>query len=75
MCPSYHSKISATKRRMGLSVDWAREAFTMDQPRREAVTEAFVCTATARYIVPTVFSIEIRGYAQLSQASKWTTSN
>jgi len=42
MCSSYHSKISATKRRMGLSVDWAREAFTMDQPRREAVTEAFV---------------------------------
>ncbi|GAB7333465.1 hypothetical protein MBLNU13_g05062t2 [Cladosporium sp. NU13] len=26
----YHSKISATKRRLGLCVDWAKEAFTMD---------------------------------------------
>ncbi|KAI9678889.1 MAG: hypothetical protein M1829_001874 [Trizodia sp. TS-e1964] len=39
---SYHKKISAAKRRMGLSVDWDREAFSMDEPRQEAVSEAFI---------------------------------
>lgn len=39
---SYHKRISATKRKLGLSVDWDQEAFTMDPPRRIAVTEAFI---------------------------------
>ncbi|KAI2619249.1 tRNA synthetases class I-domain-containing protein [Hypoxylon sp. NC1633] len=39
---SYHAKINATKRRMGFSVDWGREAFTMDEDRRKAVSEAFI---------------------------------
>lgn len=39
---TYHKKISATKRQMGNSVDWSREAFTMDAPRQEAVSEAFI---------------------------------
>lgn len=29
-------------RRMGVSADWSRESFTLDEPRSEAVVEAFV---------------------------------
>jgi valyl-tRNA synthetase len=38
----YHSKINNAVRRMGSSVDWSREAFTMDANLSEAVTETFV---------------------------------
>ena len=38
----YHSKINNAQRRMGISVDWSREAFTMDSNLSAAVTETFV---------------------------------
>ncbi len=34
--------ITEQMRRVGCSVDWSREYFTMDEPRAEAVTEVFV---------------------------------
>src|SRR5260363_3340 len=36
------STITQQMRRLGLSIDWNREYFTMDAPRSQAVTEAFV---------------------------------
>ena len=38
----YHVKINDATRRMGSSVDWSREAFTMDENLSRAVTETFV---------------------------------
>lgn len=38
----YHTKINNTFRRMGSSIDWSREAFTMDENLSAAVTETFV---------------------------------
>lgn len=38
----YHIKINNACRRMGASVDWSREAFTMDENLSRAVTETFV---------------------------------
>ncbi|KAF3226123.1 valine--tRNA ligase [Orbilia oligospora] len=38
----YRGRISSTVRRLGASVDWTREAFTMDETRKKAATEAFV---------------------------------
>ncbi|KAI9812446.1 MAG: hypothetical protein M1827_004677 [Pycnora praestabilis] len=38
----YHKKINNALRRMGASVDWSREAFTMDENLSAAVTETFV---------------------------------
>ncbi|NBH01618.1 class I tRNA ligase family protein, partial [Escherichia coli] len=38
----YHTKIVNAFRRMGSSVDWSREAFTMDENISRAVTETFV---------------------------------
>ncbi|KAK6506699.1 hypothetical protein TWF481_005158 [Arthrobotrys musiformis] len=38
----YRGKISSSFRRLGASMDWTREAFTMDGPHREATAEAFV---------------------------------
>ena len=38
----YHQKICNATRRMGASVDWSRERFTMDDDYREAVLETFV---------------------------------
>ncbi|KAK6534947.1 valine--tRNA ligase [Arthrobotrys megalospora] len=38
----YRGRISSTFRRLGASMDWDREAFTMDEARRKAATEAFV---------------------------------
>lgn len=38
----YHIKINNTCRRLGSSVDWSREAFTMDENLSRAVTETFV---------------------------------
>ena len=38
----YHQKINDVLRRMGASLDWTREAFTMDENLTEAVTETFV---------------------------------
>lgn len=38
----YGGRINNQFRRMGISVDWDRFAFTMDEPRATAVTEAFV---------------------------------
>jgi len=38
----YHQKINKTLRRLGGSLDWSREAFTMDTTFSAAVTELFV---------------------------------
>jgi len=37
-----HGRITQQIRRLGCSLDWEREAFTMDEARNRAVTEAFV---------------------------------
>ena len=37
-----HDRISQQIRRLGCSLDWSREAFTMDEARNAAVTEAFL---------------------------------
>jgi valyl-tRNA synthetase len=37
-----HGRITAQLRRLGCSLDWPREAFTMDEARNRAVTRAFV---------------------------------
>eukprot|EP01113_Clastostelium_recurvatum_P006197 TRINITY_DN1280_c0_g1_i1.p1 TRINITY_DN1280_c0_g1~~TRINITY_DN1280_c0_g1_i1.p1 ORF type:complete len:1101 (-),score=423.01 TRINITY_DN1280_c0_g1_i1:24-3326(-) len=38
----YGGKINIQLRRLGSSLDWSREVFTMDEDRSKAVTEAFV---------------------------------
>ncbi len=38
----YHARISAQQRRMGISCDWTRERFTLDEGLSRAVLEAFV---------------------------------
>jgi valyl-tRNA synthetase len=38
----YHARISAQQRRMGISCDWTRERFTLDEGLSQAVLEAFV---------------------------------
>lgn len=38
----YHKKICNSLRKLGASVDWSRERFTMDPDYQEAVIEAFV---------------------------------
>jgi valyl-tRNA synthetase len=38
----YGGLILSQMRRLGVSVDWSREAFTMDEPRSRAVATAFV---------------------------------
>lgn len=38
----YHGRISAQQRRMGISTDWRRERFTLDDGLSEAVLEAFI---------------------------------
>ncbi|KAF3928040.1 hypothetical protein AA313_de0201794 [Arthrobotrys entomopaga] len=38
----YHQEINKTLRRLGISVDWSREAFTMSPELSKAVTETFV---------------------------------
>ena len=38
----YGGRIVNQLKRLGVSVDWSREAFTMDEARSKAVTEAFV---------------------------------
>ncbi|CAO2829524.1 unnamed protein product [Amaranthus hypochondriacus] len=38
----YGGKILKQQRRLGASMDWSRECFTMDEKRSKAVTEAFV---------------------------------
>jgi len=37
-----HGRITQQLRRLGCSLDWSREAFTMDEARNRAVTHAFV---------------------------------
>jgi valyl-tRNA synthetase len=37
-----HGRITQQIRRLGASLDWSREAFTMDQDRNRAVVDAFV---------------------------------
>jgi valyl-tRNA synthetase len=39
---STHGRITQQLRRLGCSLDWSREAFTMDAARNRAVTRAFV---------------------------------
>ena len=38
----YGSRITTQLRRLGCSLDWSREVFTMDAPRGESVTAAFI---------------------------------
>ncbi len=38
----YHGRITAQQRRMGISTDWQRERFTLDEGLSEAVLEAFI---------------------------------
>ena len=38
----YHARITAQQKRMGISCDWQRERFTLDDGLSEAVLEAFV---------------------------------
>ncbi|MCB0109761.1 MAG: class I tRNA ligase family protein, partial [Caldilineaceae bacterium] len=38
----YHGRISTQQRRMGISTDWHRERFTLDDGLSEAVLEAFI---------------------------------
>lgn len=38
----YHARITAQQKRMGISCDWMRERFTLDDGLSEAVLEAFV---------------------------------
>lgn len=38
----YHQRITAQQKRLGASLDWSREAFTMDEARSRAVAENFV---------------------------------
>ena len=38
----YHANITTQLKRMGGSMDWSREAFTMDEPRAAAVKKVFV---------------------------------
>ncbi len=38
----YHGRISAQQRRMGISCDWTRERFTLDDGLSDAVLEAFI---------------------------------
>jgi valyl-tRNA synthetase len=38
----YHGRISGQQRRMGISCDWTRERFTLDEGLSEAVLEAFI---------------------------------
>lgn len=47
---SYHQRLSHVLRRLGGSLDWSREAFTMDEERISAVTEAFVTFYEQGYI-------------------------
>lgn len=46
----YHQKINRVLRRMGGSLDWSREAFTMDPNLSAAVTETFVRLHEEGYI-------------------------
>jgi valyl-tRNA synthetase len=38
----YHGRITAQQRRMGISCDWGRERFTLDDGLSDAVLEAFI---------------------------------
>ena len=38
----YHGRITDQQRRMGISCDWTRERFTLDEGLTEAVLEAFI---------------------------------
>ncbi|MFO7632407.1 MAG: valine--tRNA ligase [Caldilinea sp.] len=38
----YHTRITAQQKRMGISCDWTRERFTLDEGLSKAVLEAFV---------------------------------
>jgi len=38
----YHANITTQLKRMGGSMDWSREAFTLDEPRAEAVQKVFI---------------------------------
>ncbi|MEZ4864615.1 MAG: valine--tRNA ligase [Caldilineaceae bacterium] len=38
----YHGRISAQQKRMGISCDWQRERFTLDEGLSDAVLEAFI---------------------------------
>ncbi len=38
----YHARITAQQRRMGISCDWQRERFTLDDGLSDAVLEAFI---------------------------------
>ena len=46
----YHKRITSQMKRLGLSVDWTRERFTMDEAYSKAVKEAFVRLYEKGYI-------------------------
>jgi len=46
----YHGRITEQSRRLGISVDWERERFTMDEGLSRAVREAFVTLHEQGYI-------------------------
>ena len=46
----YHKRITSQMKRLGLSVDWTRERFTMDEGYSKAVKEAFVRLYEKGYI-------------------------
>ncbi len=52
-----HGRISQQIRRLGCSLDWSREAFTMDEQRNRAVVEAFVRLKDAGLIYRDVYLV------------------
>jgi len=46
----YHKRITSQMKRLGLSVDWTRERFTMDEAYSKSVKEAFVRLYEKGYI-------------------------
>jgi len=52
-----HGRITQQIRRLGCSLDWKREAFTMDEARNRAVTEAFVRLKEKGFIYRDVYLV------------------
>ncbi|MBK7702910.1 MAG: valine--tRNA ligase [bacterium] len=52
-----HGVITSQLRRLGCSLDWPREAFTMDEPRSRAVAHAFVTLREQGLIVRDLYLV------------------
>ncbi|KAL8908804.1 MAG: hypothetical protein Q9171_005304 [Xanthocarpia ochracea] len=61
----YHRAINKTIRRLGISVDWSREAFTMSPQLSRAVTETFVRLHSEGLIYRANRLIELEGTTKL----------